>query len=338
MALVVQVVEAGGRRAGAQAPARGAVFAIKDVGTVKDRYPTISRIATSSSEVSIDTNGQVLAMARTRDAPVFGLDVSLQKARSAAFFSSAAAAAGINGLPNPTYLNATLAANGVQFRSVGTGTLSTTVARTRAFLGIPTALADGAVAFSDRAIGNLARPFYPDGIFGTAAGPFSNEFESWSPFDVGLQLDLVYSQVALHVAHYLNQAGLALFLDGQPLAPAPTAANPVPLPDIGFNCTGVPSLANGIQIFPGAVPIYRGSTLIGAVGVSGDGIDQDDMIAFLGANNAGTKSAGIGNAPSTVRSDQLVVQITGAGVRLRYVGCPFAPFLDTSEQNVCQGR
>lgn len=38
---------------------RGAVFAIKDVGTVKDRYPTISRIATSSSEVSIDTNGQV---------------------------------------------------------------------------------------------------------------------------------------------------------------------------------------------------------------------------------------------------------------------------------------
>ena len=26
-----------------------------------------------------------------------------------------------------------------------------------------------------------------------------------------------------------------------------------------------------------------------------------------------------------------------AGFRLRYVNCPFAPFLDTSEQNVCQG-
>lgn len=283
----------------------------------------------------IDTNGQVLAMARTRDAPVFGLDVSLQKARSAAFFSSTAAAAGINGLPNPTYLNATLAANGVQFRSVGTGTLSTTVARTRAFLGIPTALADGAVAFSDRAIGNLARPFYPDGIFGTAAGPFSNEFDSWSPFDVGLQLDLVYSQVALHVAHYLNQAGLALFLDGQPLAPAPTAANPVPLPDIGFNCTGVPALANGIQIFPGAVPIYRGDRLVGAIGISGDGVDQDDMVAFLGLHNASVLLNGaIGNAPTARRADQLVPD----NARLRYVQCPQAPFIDSTEQNVCEGK
>ena len=44
---------------------------------------------------------------------------------------------------------------------------------------------------------------------------------------------------------------------------------------------------NGVQIFPGGVPIYRGATLVGAIGVSGDGVDQDDMIAFLGVHDAG---------------------------------------------------
>lgn len=78
---------------------------------------------------------------------------------------------------------------------------------------------------------------------------------------------------------------------------------------------------------------------MGAIGVSGDGIDQDDMISFLGTHNAGARVGGIGNAPATARSDQLVVRLAdGATVRLRYVSCPFAPFLDTAEQNVCQGR
>jgi uncharacterized protein GlcG (DUF336 family) len=41
----------------------------------------------------VDTQGAVLGMVRTRDAPVFGADVSLQKARTAAFMSSSTAAA-----------------------------------------------------------------------------------------------------------------------------------------------------------------------------------------------------------------------------------------------------
>ena len=84
------------------------------------------------------------------------------------------------------------------------------------------------------------------------------------------------------------------------------------------------------------MPLYRGNTLVGAIGVSGDGIDQDDMIAFLGANNGGKKAGGIGNAPKAMRSDRIVVKV-GVGVRLRFVNCPFAPFLDTSAQNVCEG-
>ena len=89
---------------------------------------------------------------------------------------------------------------------------------------------------------------------------------------------------------------------------------------------------------PGGVPIYRGGTLVGAVGVSGDGIDQDDMISFLGLFNGGARVSGIGEAPTGIRSDQVVIQINGNSVRLRYVNCPFAPFLDTTDQNVCQNK
>jgi uncharacterized protein GlcG (DUF336 family) len=42
-------------------------------------------------------------------------------------------------------------------------------------------------------------------------------------------------------------------------------------------------LANGITIFPGGVPLYKDGVLVGAIGISGDGVEQDDQIAFGGA-------------------------------------------------------
>ena len=99
-------------------------------------------------------------------------------------------------------------------------------------------------------------------------------------------------------------------------------------------CSTVPEATNGIQIFPGSVPIYRGAVLVGAIGISGDGIDQDDMVAFLGLANAGIAlGTGIANAPPAQRADQIAVP----GGLLRYVNCPVAPFLDTTATNVCNG-
>ena len=50
-----------------------------------------------------------------------------------------------------------------------------------------------------------------------------------------------------------------------------------------------------------------------------------------------TSGGGIGNAPAAIRADRIVVDLGSKSVRLRYVSCPFAPFLDSSSQNVCQG-
>ena len=40
---------------------------------------------------------------------------------------------------------------------------------------------------------------------------------------------------------------------------------------------------NGVVFFPGSIPLYRGGQLVGGLGVSGDGIEQDDYVSYLGA-------------------------------------------------------
>lgn len=272
----------------------------------------------------VDTQGEILGMVRTRDAPVFGADVSVQKARTAALLSSNSAGAFLAALPDAKYLTTTDAAVGIS-RSIALGDY---VSALRSFVGDGNALADGRIAFSDRAAGNLSRPFYPDGIDNEAQGPFSKPAGEWSVFSTGLQLDVSVNAILQHV---LFVAG-ALGTDVAPGCAGVNLAN-----DLSGATQTLANLrvGNGLQIFAGSVPIYRGSMLIGAIGVSGDGIDQDDMIAFLGVHNAGQSLGGsIGNAPQERRADTLTPQ----GIRLRYVQCPQAPFLNGSEDNACGGK
>lgn len=256
-------------------------LAIANKSRAQIRRPLGSQARVSISVV--DTDGSILGIVRARDAPIFGTDVSLQKARTAVFFSRTTAAADLTG--------------------AGFGGRVTAV---QLFVG-GTALADG-IAFSDRAGGNLSRPFYPDGIDGNPNGPFSNAFASWSPFSVGLQLELVIAELVSALGG-VNNTGCGTI-------------------------SGLASIGNGIQIFPGSVPIYRGGTLIGGIGVSGDGVDQDDMISFLGVHEAGLILTTVNNAPVGIRADTLAP----AGVNLRYVQCPQTPFLNSNEQNVCAGK
>ena len=92
-------------------------------------------------------------------------------------------------------------------------------------------------------------------------------------------------------------------------------------------------MSNGPQIFSGGVPIYRSNVLIGGIGISGDGAEQDDLLAFLGLSRASDALGGvIDNAPPSLRSDQVTV----GGKNLRYVRCPVDPFLGRNQQNACE--
>jgi uncharacterized protein GlcG (DUF336 family) len=274
-------------------------FTVMSRARAQIRQPLDSRAQVTISLV--DTRGAVLGIVRSPDAPIFGIDVSLQKARTANFFSGNFAA------------NELLAASGEvpQF-----------VARTRTFLGDPQALTGG-FALSDRAGGNLSRPYFPDGEVGQPNGPLSRPIQQFNPFSTGLQSALIVGNLAQHLG----------FVTGASAADTPRSCTTLPQVTAGAT-----RLDNGIQIFPGSVPVYRNGALVGGIGVSGDGIDQDDMISFLGLNNGATRAGGgLSNAPASMRADRIVVQVGNRQVRLRYVNCPFAPFLDTAAQNVCEG-
>jgi uncharacterized protein GlcG (DUF336 family) len=242
----------------------------------------------------VDTNGEIVGYARSPDALVDSVDVVQQKARTAVFFSNPLAASLLSGA-----LPTPMYLNGTSSNIAAYLTASQT------FFANPNAFADG-TAFSTRSIENISTPYFPDGIAGTPNGPLSKPIANWSIFNTGLELDLVIDK----------------------LVAALVSADTTP------NCTGISQIRNGITLFAGGFPIYRGSTLVGGIGVSGDGTDQSDLIAFLGINNAGKAlGTGIGNAPPAMRADTL----TPLGVRLRYVNCPDAPFLDTDASGVCAG-
>lgn len=275
-------------------------FTVLSRSRAQIRRPLDSRMQATISMV--DTHGEILGIVRSPDGPIFGTDVSLQKARTAAFFSNSVTAADMN---------------------AAGGAIANYVTRARTFLGDPAALTGG-FAFADRSGGNLSRPYFPDGEVGRPAGPLSVEVPgTFSPLAVGLQSDLIAGNLVAHLGFVVSGG-----------ANPDTAVGCTPLP---ASPSGSPRVANGIQIFPGSVPIYRGNELIGGIGVSGDGIDQDDMVSFLGLHNAGVRTGSISNAPANIRADRIVVDLGDAQVRLRYVNCPFAPFLDDPANNVCEG-
>ena len=111
----------------------------------------------------------------------------------------------------------------------------------------------------------------------------------------------------------------------QPLFPsginstAPGPFFPLYQYDLANPCTNghQPASANqnGVVFFPGSVPLYKNGVLVGGLGVSGDGVDQDDYVSA---------QAAIGfAAPPAIRADQ--VQINN--VRLPYLKFPRNPTL-----------
>jgi len=92
--------------------------------------------------------------------------------------------------------------------------------------------------------------------------------------------------------------------------------------DVANPCTQglqVPSSAwpmanqSGIVFFPGSEPLYKNGVLVGGLGVSGDGVDQDDFVTAGGA--AGFEPT------ASIRADQIVIN----GVRLPYLKFPRNP-------------
>jgi uncharacterized protein GlcG (DUF336 family) len=123
------------------------------------------------------------------------------------------------------------------------------------------------IAMSTRCVGFLAQENYPPGIDGNSPGPFFTEQDKLSGFS-GAEPNVTFTAMA----------------DTTPLGMPPLR-------------NGIRAdLPNGITIFPGGFPLYRNGVLIGAIGISGDGVDQDDIVGASGTHDF--------VAPDAIRSDQ----------------------------------
>ncbi|MGB6683015.1 MAG: heme-binding protein [Candidatus Acidiferrum sp.] len=144
--------------------------------------------------------------------------------------------------------------------------------------------------------------------------------------------NMVYFNSFARTAADLNQVPMGtavtnrtISFGAQPLFPPGidgTGAGPffnIFLQDVANPCTegfqpGPPNVnKSGIVFFPGSAGLYLNGTLVGGLGVSGDGVDQDDYVT-----NGGI--AGF-EAPANIRADQVSIN----GVRLPYLKFPRNP-------------
>jgi uncharacterized protein GlcG (DUF336 family) len=140
-------------------------------------------------------------------------------------------------------------------------------------------------AFTNRTFRFLAEPRYPSGVDGSVAGAFSILREDWVDPATG------YNKTA---------------------TPAPISDIHTVLgydafhPGTNFHDPNDQSNQNGVIFFPGSSPLYVLGILSGGLGISGDGVDQDDVVTASGALNFA--------AALNIRADQFFVR----GVRLPY--------------------
>jgi len=144
--------------------------------------------------------------------------------------------------------------------------------------------------------------------------------------------NMVYFNGSARLASDLNQIPMGTAITNRTIGfaaeplfpPGIDGSSPGPLfglytMDVANPCTqgfegGAPNdKKSGIVFFPGSAGLYRNGALVGGLGVSGDGVDQDDFVT-----NAGTRGF---EAPAAIRADQVLID----GVRLPYFKFPRNP-------------
>lgn len=141
------------------------------------------------------------------------------------------------------------------------------------FPGFPT---NSAVAVTNRTISFGSQPLFPPGI-GPGRGPFDPASEG--PFFRSLYLFDINN-------------------------PCSQGSDPGP-------AAGQPDNRSGIVFFPGSAPLYRNGTLVGGLGISGDGVEQDDVVTDFGARGF--------EAPAEIRADQIILNTPRGPVRMPYL-------------------
>jgi uncharacterized protein GlcG (DUF336 family) len=213
-----------------------------------------------------DKDGNVLGLYRMADSTVFSIDVAVAKARNTAYYAD----------PN-------------QLQSIDRVDDNHD--------GTPDASVPVGAALTNRTFRFLAEPRFPQGTDSSKPGAFS------ILNDPGFKNDLLKSSNPNINTGAVENIGAPVASTDFKSVLGFDSFNP------GRNFRDPNNIANqnGIVFFPGSAPVYnKAGVLIGGFGVSGDGVDQDDVVTFFGRTDFA--------APESLRADQFFVR----GVRLPY--------------------
>jgi uncharacterized protein GlcG (DUF336 family) len=142
------------------------------------------------------------------------------------------------------------------------------------------------VAFTNRTFRYLSLPHFPEGIDPRGPGPFSILNDGGVDPNTGLTVGPPKPS-----SSFVSVQGHDAFFPGT-----------------NFRDPVNPQFQNGIVFFPGSSGLYKNGAFIGGFGISGDGVDQDDVVTAAGA--MGFEPSGNGVS----RADQVAL----GGVRLPY--------------------
>jgi uncharacterized protein GlcG (DUF336 family) len=247
-----------------------------------------------------DKAGNVLGLYRMPDATIFSIDVAVAKARNTAYYADPAALQNADKVDDDLLVakGAVTVARLNQLRyknnggAVGTPDLFTTNTSARRYSPLT------GLALTNRTFRFLAEPRYPSGVDGSLPPVFSiltdpginrrtAENRSQAFPTPASQFTSVMGFDAFHASRNFHDPG-----------------------DIGTPAPGVnvDPLANqnGIVFFPGSTPLYKTQILVGGFGISGDGVDQDDVVTAAGQQGF--------TRPQNLRADMLFYR----GVRLPF--------------------
>lgn len=243
-----------------------AAIRLKAVGSSAANLKTNPGPRTRMVFAVTDKDGNVLGIYRMKDATVFSIDVAVAKARNTSYYADTSQLQDIDRVDDNH--------DGTPDTSVPAG-----------------------AAFSNRTFRFLAEPRFPQGADTSKPGAFS------ILNDPGFKNNLLKSSNPnINTGAVENSGAPQAYTDFQSVLGF-DAFNP------GRNFRNPNNIANqnGIVFFPGSAPLYnKAGVLIGGFGVSGDGVDQDDVVTFAGQNGF--------TAPHNLRADQFFVR----GVRLPY--------------------
>jgi uncharacterized protein GlcG (DUF336 family) len=251
-----------------------------------------------------DSAGNILGLFRMPDATIFSIDVAVAKARNTAYYADPLELQNEDKVDDDLLVQRGTVTvqrlNKLKYKNnggvIGTPDLFTNNKSNRRYNPLV------GLAFTNRTFRFLAEPRYPSGVDGSLPPVFSiltdpgtnrrtaENFNQIFPATAS-QFTSVVGFDAFHASRNFHDPGEELF----PGAMDPPGVVDEPLAN-----------QNGIVFFPGSTPLYKSQILVGGFGISGDGVDQDDVVTAAGQQGFAP--------PQRLRADNLFYR----GVRLPF--------------------